>query len=101
MTRVIAAELRDLPEPVALSLSGFVETAHQVFGDDLKSVVLYGRAARAISRGGGGSRGPPALLRGDAGRAGSQARRAAERSSRKFRRDAGRARLEPGALPHQ
>jgi predicted nucleotidyltransferase len=50
MARAIATELQDLPEPVAVSLRGFVETAQQVFGDDLKSVVLYGSGAEGRLR---------------------------------------------------
>ncbi|HEV8147905.1 MAG TPA: nucleotidyltransferase domain-containing protein [Bryobacteraceae bacterium] len=50
MTREIPAELRDMPESVALALTGFVETVQQVFGDDLKSVVLYGSAAEGRMR---------------------------------------------------
>ncbi len=50
MAQTIPAELRDLPESVALTLMGFVETARQTFGNDLKSVVLYGSGAEGRLR---------------------------------------------------
>jgi predicted nucleotidyltransferase len=44
------AGLEDLPQAPAAAVAGFVETAQQAFGSDLRSVVLYGSAAEGRLR---------------------------------------------------
>jgi predicted nucleotidyltransferase len=42
--------LTTLPDPISRTLSGFIESAREAFGDDLRSVVLYGSAAEGHLR---------------------------------------------------
>lgn len=44
------AELHDLPETTATVLTNFVDAARQAFGDDLRSIVLYGSGAEGRLR---------------------------------------------------
>ena len=46
----IAAELSDLPEAVSFALAGFMDSARQSFGADLRSIVLYGSAVEGRLR---------------------------------------------------
>src|SRR5437773_11398831 len=45
-----APDLGDLPEAVSCALAGFLDSARQAFGADLRSVVLYGSAAEGRLR---------------------------------------------------
>jgi predicted nucleotidyltransferase len=45
-----APDLGDLPEAVSRALAGFLDSARQAFGADLRSVVLYGSAAEGRLR---------------------------------------------------
>jgi len=44
------AELHDLPEKPAAVVAGFVDAAREAFGDDLRSIVLYGSGAEGRLR---------------------------------------------------
>ncbi len=44
------AELHDLPEATARAVANFVDAAGQAFGDDLRSIVLYGSGAEGRLR---------------------------------------------------
>jgi len=44
------AELHDLPEEPASVVAGFIDAAREAFGDDLRSVVLYGSGAEGRLR---------------------------------------------------
>ena len=44
------AELHDAPETTAQAVANFVDAAQQAFGDDLRSVVLYGSGAEGRLR---------------------------------------------------
>jgi len=46
----IAKELEDLPRVAAVAVTTFAEAARKVFGDDLRSVVLYGSGAEGRLR---------------------------------------------------
>ncbi len=50
MSPTFANQIRDLPEVVALGLSRFVESSRVIFGEDLKSVVLFGSGAEGRLR---------------------------------------------------
>jgi hypothetical protein len=50
MHQLIAPELKDLPEIPAIGISNFLESAKQAFGNDLRSVILYGSAAEGRLR---------------------------------------------------
>src|SRR5260370_20480167 len=50
MHQVIAPELQDLPEVRAVAITNFLESARQGFGDDLRSLILYGSAAEGRLR---------------------------------------------------
>ena len=50
MDSPIAEELRDLPKVPGVIVTSFVTTAIQVFGDDLRSVILYGSGAEGRLR---------------------------------------------------
>jgi predicted nucleotidyltransferase len=50
MRPVIAPELQDMPEISALAVTNFLDSARQAFGDDLRSLVLYGSAAEGRLR---------------------------------------------------
>jgi predicted nucleotidyltransferase len=50
MRQVIAPELQDLPEVSGIAVTNFLENARQAFGDDLRSLVLYGSAAEGRLR---------------------------------------------------
>ena len=47
---MIAPELQDLPEVPAAAITNFLESARQAFGDDLRSLILYGSAAEGRLR---------------------------------------------------
>ena len=47
---MIAPELRDLPEVPAVAITNFLESARQAFGNDLRSLILYGSAAEGRLR---------------------------------------------------
>ena len=44
------AELHDVPEATAHAVANFVDAVLQAFGDDLRSVVLYGSGAEGRLR---------------------------------------------------
>jgi predicted nucleotidyltransferase len=46
----IAKELQDLPAVSGAAVATFVTAAHRVFGDDLRSIILYGSAAEGRLR---------------------------------------------------
>ena len=50
MRQVIAPELQDLPEVSAVAVTNFLDYARQAFGDDLRSMILYGSAAEGRLR---------------------------------------------------
>ncbi len=50
MPLTTAPELADLPQPVAAAITDFVQSALDIFGPDLRSVVLYGSAAEGRLR---------------------------------------------------
>ena len=47
---IMTEQLHDLPAPISRSLSDLVDAAASTFGDDLKSVILYGSAADGTLR---------------------------------------------------
>ncbi len=46
----LAPELSDLPASTAAAITGFIQAALDLFGDDLRSIVLYGSAAEGRLR---------------------------------------------------
>src|ERR1700731_2613084 len=50
MPPAIAPELSGLPETVAAAITDFLQSALEIFGSDLRSVVLYGSGAEGRLR---------------------------------------------------